>query len=115
MSSRDCLFCKIGRGELSTDFLLETDQLVAFRDLNPVAPTHVLVIPKKHIASLASLDQQDGELMGEIMLAIKKIAEQEDLEQGFRVVANTGSDGGQSVHHLHFHLLGGRSLQWPPG
>lgn len=115
MSSRDCLFCKIARDELSTDFLYETDRLVAFRDLNPVAPTHVLVIPKKHIANLADLEPQDGDLMGEILLAIKEIAEQEGLEKGFRVVANTGSDGGQSVHHLHFHLIGGRSLQWPPG
>ncbi len=115
MSSRECLFCKIARGELSTDFLYETDRLVAFRDLNPVAPVHVLVIPKKHISSIAGLEPQDGELMGEIMLAIKEVAENEGLEKGFRVVANTGSDGGQSVHHLHFHLIGGRSLQWPPG
>ncbi len=115
MSSRECLFCKIARGELSTDFLYETDRLVAFRDLNPVAPVHVLVIPKKHISSIAGLEPQDGELMGEIMLAIKEVAENEGLEKGFRVVANTGSDGGQSVHHLHFHVIGGRSLQWPPG
>jgi histidine triad (HIT) family protein len=94
---------------------METDQLVAFRDLNPVAPTHLLVIPKKHIASLAALEPEDQALMGEIMLAIKELAQQEGLDDGFRVVANTGPDGGQSVHHLHFHLLGGRSLQWPPG
>ncbi|HBN95706.1 MAG TPA: histidine triad nucleotide-binding protein, partial [Firmicutes bacterium] len=87
----------------------------AFRDLNPVAPTHLLVIPKKHIASLAALEPEDQALMGEIMLAIKELAQQEGLDDGFRVVANTGPDGGQSVHHLHFHLLGGRSLQWPPG
>ena len=113
--SSDCLFCKIAQGLLSTEFLMETDQLVAFRDLNPVAPTHLLVIPKKHIASLAALEPEDQALMGEIMLAIKELAQQEDLDDGFRVVANTGPDGGQSVHHLHFHLLGGRSLQWPPG
>ncbi len=113
--SSDCLFCKIAQGLLSTEFLMETDQLVAFRDLNPVAPTHLLVIPKKHIASLAALEPEDQALMGEIMLAIKELAQQEGLDDGFRVVANTGPDGGQSVHHLHFHLLGGRSLQWPPG
>ena len=113
--SSDCLFCKIAQGLLSTEFLMETDQLVAFRDLNPVAPTHLLVIPKKHIASLAALEPEDQALMGEIMLAIKELAQQEGLDDGFRVVANTGPNGGQSVHHLHFHLLGGRSLQWPPG
>jgi histidine triad (HIT) family protein len=113
--SSDCLFCKIAQGLLSTEFLKETDHLVAFRDLNPVAPTHLLVIPKKHIASLADLEPEDRAVMGEIMLAMKELAEQVGLDNGFRVVANTGPDGGQSVHHLHFHLLGGRSLQWPPG
>ena len=111
----DCLFCKIAGGEFSTEFLLESENVVAFRDINPVAPTHILVIPRKHIASLAQLETEDGPLMGEIMLSIKKLAEQEGLADGVRVVANTGRDGGQSVNHLHFHLLGGRSLQWPPG
>jgi len=113
--SSDCLFCKIASGALSTEFLLETDHVVAFHDLNPVAPTHILVIPKKHIASLADVQVQDRELMGEIMLAIRDLAKNQALDEGFRVVANTGTDGGQSVFHLHFHLLGGRSLQWPPG
>jgi histidine triad (HIT) family protein len=113
--SNDCLFCKIAQGLLSTEFLVETDQLVAFRDLNPVAPTHILVIPKKHIASLADLELEDRALMGEMMVAIRRLAEQLGLDEGFRVVANTGPAAGQSVHHLHFHLLGGRSLQWPPG
>lgn len=113
--SKDCLFCKIAQGLLPTDFLMETEHLVAFRDRNPVAPTHVLVIPKKHIASLADLEPEDKALIGEITLAIKELAKQEGLGDGFRVVVNTGPDGGQSVHHLHFHLLGGRSLQWPPG
>jgi histidine triad (HIT) family protein len=111
----DCLFCRIGRGELGTQFLLETDQLAAFRDINPQAPTHILVIPKKHIQSLADLQPEDQGLMGDILMAIKSLAEQEGLEDGYRVVVNTGPDGGQSVGHLHFHLLGGRSLQWPPG
>ncbi|HHT89690.1 MAG: histidine triad nucleotide-binding protein [Bacillota bacterium] len=113
--SGDCLFCKIAEGALSTEFLLATDHLVAFRDLHPVAPSHILVIPKKHISSLADLEADDQSLMGEMMLAIGQLAEQEGLESGFRVVVNTGPDGGQSVHHLHFHLLGGRSLTWPPG
>ena len=113
--SGDCLFCKIASGVLSSEFLLETNHLVAFRDLNPVAPSHILVIPKKHISSLAHLEPVDQDLMGEMMLAIKDLAEQEGLESGFRVVANTGDHGGQSVHHLHFHLIGGRSLRWPPG
>ncbi|HHT69442.1 MAG TPA: histidine triad nucleotide-binding protein [Firmicutes bacterium] len=113
--SNDCLFCKIAQGLLSTEFLVETDQLVAFRDLNPVAPTHILVIPKKHIASLADLELEDRALMGEMMVAIRRLAEQLGLDEGFRVVVNTGPAAGQSVHHLHFHLLGGRSLQWPPG
>ena len=113
--SNDCLFCKIAQGLLSTEFLVKTDQLVAFRDLNPVAPTHILVIPKKHIASLADLELEDRALMGEMMVAIRRLAEQLGLDEGFRVVVNTGPAAGQSVHHLHFHLLGGRSLQWPPG
>lgn len=111
----DCLFCKIGRGELSTVFLLETDNLAAFRDINPQAPTHILVIPKKHITSLAHLEEEDQALMGEILLAVKELAQREGLSDGYRVVVNTGRDGGQTVGHLHFHLLGGRSLQWPPG
>lgn len=110
----DCLFCKIGRGELGTEFLLETDGIAAFRDIHPQAPTHILVIPKKHIQSLAQLEP-DQTLMGELLLAIRELAEKEGLQDGYRVVVNTGRDGGQSVDHLHFHLLGGRSLQWPPG
>ena len=111
----DCLFCKIAGGELSTDFLVETDQAVAFRDINPQAPTHILVIPKRHIPSLAQLQPEDQALMGELLLLIKELAEQQDLGDGYRVVVNIGRDGGQSVDHLHFHLLGGRSLKWPPG
>ena len=111
----DCLFCKIARGELGTDLILETENLVAFRDINPQAPTHILIIPRQHIASLNELEPTHGEIMGEAMLAVQALAKQEDLHQGYRVVVNTGTHGGQSVAHLHFHLLGGRSLQWPPG
>lgn len=111
----DCLFCKIARGELNTEFLFETKNVVAFRDLNPQAPTHILVIPRKHVASLNELDTVDGEIMQDLLLTTKHLAAQEELTQGYRVVVNVGSHGGQSVNHLHFHLLGGRSLQWPPG
>ncbi|NLM41346.1 MAG: histidine triad nucleotide-binding protein [Firmicutes bacterium] len=113
--SADCLFCKIARGEFSTEFLLETEHVASFRDINPQAPTHILVIPKKHIESLAHLEAEDQGLMGELLLAVKDLAAQEGLRDGYRVVVNTGRDGGQSVGHLHFHLLGGRALQWPPG
>ncbi len=111
----DCLFCKIARGELGTEFVLETENLVAFRDINPVAPTHILIIPREHISSLNELKPVHSEIMGEAMRAVQALAQQENLDQGYRVVVNTGTHGGQSVAHLHFHLLGGRSLQWPPG
>ena len=105
----DCIFCKIISQEIPTELLL------AFRDINPEAPTHLLVIPKKHIASVSELTDDDQLIMGEVMLAIRDLAEKEQLNQGYRVVVNTGTHGGQTVRHLHFHLLGGRSLQWPPG
>lgn len=111
----DCLFCKIARGDLGTEFVYETEHVVAFRDLNPQAPTHILVVPREHIASLNELESAHGEIMQELLLAHKHLAEKEHLEQGYRVVVNTGPQGGQTVAHLHFHLLGGRSLQWPPG
>lgn len=113
--SDGCIFCKIAQGELPADLLLETENIIAFPDINPQAPTHILVIPKKHIASINQLGPEDGQIMGEILLAIQELAKQEKLEQGYRVVVNTGTHGGQSVAHLHFHILGGRSLQWPPG
>lgn len=110
-----CLFCKIAQKEIATELLLETENLVAFRDINPQAPTHILIVPKKHIPSLAHLEAGDQDVLGEIFLAIRDLARQEALDQGFRVVVNTGGQGGQSVAHLHFHLLGGRFMQWPPG
>ncbi len=111
----ECVFCKIARGEMPTELLLETENLVAFRDLNPQAPTHILVIPKKHIASLDQANKEDRNLLGDLMLATKTLAQREKLTAGYRLVLNIGSQGGQSVPHLHFHVLGGRSLQWPPG
>lgn len=111
----DCLFCKIAAGDMNTDFLYEDDQVVAFRDINPVAPVHILVIPKKHVASADELEKEDNRLIGHIFQIIKKIAAEEELNNGYRIVNNCGEEGGQTVNHLHFHLLGGRNLQWPPG
>lgn len=112
----DCIFCKIARHEIPTGVVYEDDQMVAFKDLNPHAPVHVLLIPKKHIANLLDLSEEDAPLVGHILAAAKKIAQEQGVaESGFRVVANTNADAGQSVPHLHFHLLGGRHLAWPPG
>lgn len=112
----DCLFCKMVSGEIKPDIVLETDNVLAFRDINPRAPTHVLVIPKKHIATLADIEQSDGALLGEMFLVAKQVAIQEGIsESGYRTVFNCKQDGGQEVYHLHLHLLGGRALTWPPG
>ncbi len=107
----DCIFCKIIAGEIPADIVLETDSLLAFRDINPVAPTHILIIPKKHYESLATLTAGEAEILTEMTLAVQKIAKQEGLS-GWRSVINTGADGGQEVPHLHWHLIGGRKLKW---
>ncbi len=109
------LFDKIISKEIPADILYEDDQCLAFRDIAPQAPTHFLVIPKKPIRSVTELADQDAPLMGHLWRVIRDLAEQEDLAGGYRVVVNCGSDGGQSVDHLHFHVLGGRSMTWPPG
>lgn len=112
----DCLFCKISSGEIPSNQVYSDDQIVAFRDISPVAPQHILLIPRKHIQSVAALDSEDAAIMGHIMLSARKIAEQEGFaESGFRCVLNTGEDGGQTVGHIHLHLLAGRGLSWPPG
>lgn len=111
----ETIFDKIIRREIPADIVYEDDRALAFRDINPQAPVHILVIPKKPIPNLAAAAAEDGELLGHLLLTIANIARQENLDGGYRVVANTGDDGGQTVYHLHFHLLGGRSLQWPPG
>lgn len=112
----DCLFCRIARKEIPADVLYEDDDMLAFRDINPQAPVHFLCIPKKHIDSLATLDPVDEGLLAHLMTAAGRIAASEGLStNGYRVVTNIGRDGGQSVPHLHFHVLGGRSLTWPPG
>lgn len=112
----DCIFCKIAAGEIPSTFLYESDKVVAFKDAAPQAPFHALVIPKKHIPSLDALTPEDADLLGELVEAIQKVARDAGLpDKGYRVVTNIGQDGGQTVGHLHFHLLGGRSLEWPPG
>ena len=110
----DCVFCKIVDGDIPSDTIYEDEHIIAFNDLDPKAPIHFLVIPKKHITSLATLDESDSDLLAKIMLAIKKLANENNLE-GYRVVTNIGEDGGQTVPHLHFHVLGGRAFHWPPG
>jgi histidine triad (HIT) family protein len=111
----DCLFCKIANKELDSEIVVESQRVVAFRDINPGAPTHVLVIPKQHIASAQELDSTHAGLLAEIFETLASIARKEGLDDGWRVVTNVGPDAGQSVHHLHFHLLGGRGMSWPPG
>lgn len=116
MSEPDCIFCKIAAGEIDSDIVHETDHIVAFRDLNPQAPTHVLIIPRRHIATINDLAENDAELVGWLYLAAKKIAAEEGLaEPGYRVVMNCNAGAGQSVFHVHLHLLGGRAFSWPPG
>lgn len=107
----DCLFCKIIKKEIPSKVVYEDDTVLAFRDINPVAPVHILVIPKKHIESLVELTNEDEAIVGKIYTIINKIAKQEGIaEKGFRVIVNCGEDGGQEVKHLHFHLLGGKKL-----
>lgn len=114
--SADCLFCKIIAGEIPAKKIAETDDLFAFEDINPQAPTHVLIITKKHISSGLGLSEEDKESVGNVFLLANKIAKERGIDNsGFRVVTNTGPDAGQAVFHIHFHLLGGRQMNWPPG
>ena len=107
----DCIFCKIISKEIPSNIVYESEDILAFRDINPVAPTHILVIPKKHIKSLVNLRSEDELLIGKIYTVINKIAKEEGIsENGFRVVVNCGEDGGQEVEHLHFHIIGGKKL-----
>lgn len=107
----DCLFCKIIKGEIPSTKVYEDDEILAFRDVNPLAPVHILVIPKKHIGSLVDLKPEDEKVVGRMYTVINKIAKQEKIsENGFRVVTNCGEDGGQAIKHLHFHILGGKKL-----
>lgn len=116
MAETDNIFLKIARGEAKADIVYEDERCVAFRDTNPQAPVHVLIIPREPIESLNDASQRDEALLGHLLRIVSKVANKLGIaEQGYRVVLNTGKDGGQSVAHLHLHLLGGRGLTWPPG
>lgn len=114
--AEDCLFCKIIAGDIPSNKVYADDDVYAFHDINPTAPTHILVIPKKHLSAVNTAGAEDEALLGKLVLAANKIAEQEGLAaEGFRYVINTGEKGGQTVFHLHLHILGGRQMNWPPG
>ena len=111
-----CLFCRIVQGEVAAQIVLDEPELLAFRDIHPVAPTHILVIPKRHIVSLAEVSAADAGILGQLLLAARTLAEREGvLANGFRTVFNSGAHAGQSVFHLHLHVLAGRAMHWPPG
>ena len=110
-----CLFCKIVAGEIPSHRVHEDYEVVAFRDVNPQAPTHLLVIPRDHIPDARALGTADGELLGKLFDVMRRLADEAGLANGYRIVTNVGPDAGQSVFHLHFHLLGGRRMTWPPG
>jgi histidine triad (HIT) family protein len=111
----DCLFCKIVSGDILSSKVYEDDRVFAFDDIHPQAPTHVLIVPKKHIRGLKEAAAEDADLLGHCQLVAAEIARQRDIEEGYRTVYNVGPRAGQSVFHLHLHLLGGRPLRWPPG
>ncbi len=112
----ECLFCGIAAGTIPAEVIDQDDLVVAFRDIKPATPTHVLVIPRRHVASAAELGEADGELLGRMVGMANRVAASEGIaDRGYRLVTNIGDDAGQSVHHLHVHVLGGRRLAWPPG
>jgi histidine triad (HIT) family protein len=116
MANENCIFCKIVTGQIPATIVYRDDTVVAFRDLNPGAPQHVLIIPVRHIASTTDLTEEDGPILARIYSVAKQLAHELGIDQsGYRIVTNVGPDAGQSVFHLHFHLLGGRQLGWPPG
>jgi histidine triad (HIT) family protein len=116
MTDETCLFCKIATGDIPSDTTYQDDLVLAFNDINPVAPIHQLVIPREHIASAADLAETDAAMLGRLFAVAAKLAAEAGLPKtGYRLVTNVGADGGQSVDHLHFHLLGGRRMAWPPG
>lgn len=112
---QDCIFCKIVRREIPAEVLYEDEEVMVFKDINPVAPVHLLVIPKRHIPTFFDLQEEDVAVLGRIQLAAARVAAEMGLERGFRLVSNCREDAGQLVFHLHYHLLGGRSFGWPPG
>lgn len=111
----DTVFDKIIRREIPADIIYEDDLALAFKDINPQAPVHILVIPKQQIVKISDAESQDSDLLGHLLFTAKQVAEQAGLENGYRLVINDGADGGQTVYHLHIHILGGRSMGWPPG
>ena len=111
----DCLFCKIIAGQIPAKKVYEDDQVFAFEDINPQAPTHVLIIPKRHIVGLKEAKPEDAEILGYLQLVAAKLGRERKIEEGYRTVYNVGPGAGQSVFHIHLHLLGGRPLRWPPG
>ena len=114
--AEDCLFCKIAAGEIPSDEVYSDENYYAFRDINPAAPTHILVIPRKHVSRITDAEENDPGMMGGLLLAANAIARREGLvEKGLRYVINTNVDGGQTVYHVHLHILGGRQMTWPPG
>jgi len=116
MSEQDCLFCSIVAGNIPADVIYESDSAIAFRDINAQAPTHVLIIPRKHIATINDLEAGDKEIVGSMYMAAREIAQQEGIDEaGYRAVMNCNEGAGQTVFHIHLHLLGGRSFGWPPG
>jgi histidine triad (HIT) family protein len=111
-----CLFCKIATGAIPSQIVYQDDDVVAFTDINPQAPIHILLIPRQHIASMTELTLKDGPILAKLFVTAQKLAHEKGIdESGYRLVTNMGPDAGQSVFHLHFHLLGGRALSWPPG
>lgn len=116
MTEKDCLFCRIAAGELKADIVLQNEAVVAFRDISPKAPTHVLIVPRRHVATINDLQDGDADTVGAMFLAARDIAAAEGVsEAGYRVAMNCNEGAGQSVFHIHLHLLGGRRLDWPPG
>lgn len=115
MADIDCLFCRIVAGEIPSDRVHEDAEVIAFRDINPQAPTHVLVISRRHIPSAHELTDDDGDLLARLFGVLQRVADEAGLREEYRIVTNVGPASGQTVDHLHFHLLGGRSLSWPPG
>lgn len=112
----DCLFCKIRDGDIPAEVVYENDDILAFRDVNPQASTHVLIVPRKHIATINDLEDEDAGIMGQLFLAAQDIAGYEGVaEEGYRLVVNCNAKAGQTVFHIHMHLLGGRNMTWPPG
>ena len=116
MTNQDCIFCKIAKKEIPAEIIFEDDLILAFRDINPQAPSHILIIPKEHFSSLNEIPEENKDILSHLLINIKRIAQQIGASgKGYRIVLNTGKNAGQEVQHIHFHLLSGRRMTWPPG